>query len=184
MSVLSIILIGIGLSMDALAVTIAKTIAECRISKQEGLLMVSLFGLFQGLMPVLGWLIGINFENYITSIDHWIAFVLLAAVGGKMIADHYHQDYSMDCRMDFKTLVILAIATSIDALAIGVSLAFLTVNIIEAALIIAAVTFVICFGGLLIGRRCGVLLQEKADLAGGSILIFMGLKILLEHLLS
>jgi len=183
MSLFSIILISIGLAMDAFAVTIAKTIADCRISKKESLLMITLFGLFQGIMPLIGWTLGINFERFITSIDHWIAFFLLLIIGLNMIRESFQEEH-VDCSIDLRTLFTLALATSIDALAVGVSFAFLDVNIIQAALIIMLVTFMICLLGLLIGKRFGKLLEHRATLIGGIILIMMGTKILFEHLLS
>lgn len=196
MSILNIILIGIGLAMDAFAVTVAKSLSLKDIKLKETLTMAGLFGLFQGGMPLLGWLAGIKFEAYITSIDHWIAFLLLGFIGGKMLYEAFgdeKDDEQADKevavssvkknRLSMKTLLFLAVATSIDALAVGVSFAFLNVSIIPAVIIIGLTTFILCIGAVYIGKLFGAMIQKKAEILGGIILILIGLKILLEHIL-
>lgn len=196
MSILNIILIGIGLAMDAFAVTVAKSLSLKDIKLKETLTMAGLFGLFQGGMPLLGWLAGIKFEAYITSIDHWIAFLLLGFIGGKMLYEAFgdeKDDKQADKevavssvkknRLSMKTLLFLAVATSIDALAVGVSFAFLNVSIIPAVIIIGLTTFILCIGAVYIGKLFGAMIQKKAEILGGIILILIGLKILLEHIL-
>ena len=135
-------------------------------------------------MPLVGFLIGKQFESYITSVDHWIAFALLAIIGGKMIFDTFHEEEETVCeyKMNYKELLILAIATSIDALAVGITFAFLQVNIWEAITIIGVTTFVLSIVGVYIGHRFGSKYEKGAQLAGGIILILIGVKILLEHL--
>lgn len=194
MSIFNIIIIGIGLAMDAFAVTIAKTLSLKDIKIKEILSIAGLFGIFQGLMPVLGYLLGIKFESYITSFDHWIAFILLTIIGGKMLYEALGEDETneSDCeaaitnvqtRLPFKTLLLLAIATSIDALAVGVSFAFLNVSIIAASLIIAITTFLLCIIAVYVGKFFGGIMQKRAEIFGGIVLILIGLKILLEHIL-
>lgn len=181
MSIISLSLIGFGLAMDAFAVTIAKAITDCHMSKKDGLIMTMLFGLFQGIMPLLGYLLGIGFNDLICSFDHWIAFVLLGGIGLKMIYDSFKQE-SVYCVTDIKMMLILALATSIDAFAVGITFAFLEVDIILASILIALITFAVCVIGLFLGKRWGNYLKDKADLVGGGILIFMAFKILIEHL--
>ncbi|WP_042275148.1 manganese efflux pump MntP, partial [[Clostridium] dakarense] len=145
------------------------------------------FGLFQGIMPFLGWAAGIRFESYITSIDHWIAFFLLSFIGSKMIFDAREDDkqVSYDTRgtndLNNKELIVLSIATSIDALAIGVSFAFLNIDILPICLSIGVITFLMCFIGVLIGKKIGNVFKSYAQIAGGIILILIGLNILNEH---
>lgn len=199
MSIFNIVLIGVGLAMDAFAVTIAKSLSVKDIKKKEILTIAGVFGLFQAGMPLLGWLAGIKFESYITAIDHWIAFILLGVIGGKMIYESLkgHDDdeeveveakdeLAIDSnknRFTLKSLFILGVATSIDALAVGVSFAFLNVSIIPAIIIIGVTTFVLCILAVYIGRIFGSLIQKRAELFGGIILVIIGIKILLEHIL-
>ncbi|MGL5152892.1 MAG: manganese efflux pump MntP family protein, partial [Clostridium sp.] len=142
------------------------------------------FGLFQGLMPVIGWGLGVNFASYIERIDHWIAFVLLVIIGGKMLIEGLNEEEDEEVKEDLsnKRFVLLAIATSIDALAVGVSFAFLKVNIIYASMLIAIITGIFSFLGVYIGKVFGKLLNKKAEIFGGAVLILIGVKILLEHL--
>ena len=195
MSILNIILIGVGLAMDAFAVTVAKSLSVKDIKKKEILTIAGVFGLFQGVMPLLGWLAGIKFESYITAVDHWIAFGLLAIIGGKMVYESLKGEEEADndtnleiavasnkSRFTFKNLFILGVATSIDALAVGVSFAFLNVSIVSAVVIIALTTFILCIAAVYIGKIFGSLIQKKAELFGGIILILIGIKILLEHI--
>lgn len=146
------------------------------------------FGVFQALMPLAGWLLGISFSRYIQAFDHWIAFLLLVFIGGKMVWDTLHEQEEAievaDKKLDHKELFMLAIATSIDALAVGVALACLEVSILSSTTIIGLVTFVICIGGVLIGNRFGNRFQKHAGLLGGVILILIGVKILIEHLIE
>ena len=187
MSLFSIFMIGIGLSMDAFAVSIARGMTM----KKEDLLRYALtlgffFGVFQAVMPLIGWWAGSYFQEFIASIDHWIAFILLAAIGVNMIhealgEDDGDSDDSGD-HLDLKELLMLAIATSIDALAVGITFAFLQVNILPAVSLIGIITLVISFAGVHIGHQFGSRYEKKAEIAGGVILILIGLKILLEHL--
>lgn len=185
MNFLSILIIGIGLSMDAFAVSLTMGLNTCKENKLRIALKAGVFfGLFQGLMPLLGWLLGIKFTEYIQRIDHWIAFGLLAFIGGKMIYESIKGEDEEECEVDFsnKKFLILAIATSIDALAVGVSFAFLNVNIIFAAIVIACTTFVFSFIAVNIGGIFGKVLKSKSEIIGGLILVIMGVKILIEHL--
>ncbi len=187
MSYLEIIIIAIGLAMDAFAVSICKGLKMKKIKYGQALVIAFFFGGFQALMPLLGWLLGHQFESFITEIDHYIAFALLAIIGGKMIFDSVRKkkddkEEKESEKFDIKELFILAIATSIDALAVGITFAFLKVEILGAISIIGVITLVICFLGVLIGGFFGDKLQGKAEIVGGIILILMGLKILLEHL--
>ena len=187
MSFFEIFMIGIGLSMDAFAVSICKGLNMRKLDKTQTLIIALFFGGFQALMPFIGWLLGKQFESYITSFDHWIAFILLAFIGGKMIWDvlkggEEETETAGDSSLDIKELFVLAIATSIDALAVGISFAFLQVNITSAITLIGCTTFVISAAGVFIGHKFGNKYEDKASLAGGIILILIGLKILLEHL--
>ena len=184
-----LVLIGIGLSMDAFAVSLCKGLGMKKINYRHGLVIALFFGVFQGVMPLIGWLLGTQFERYITSVDHWIAFVLLVYIGGKMVWDALHEKETekeapndLSQKLDVKELFVLAIATSIDALAVGITFAFLQVNIVPAVSLIAVITFTISFAGVLIGNKFGNRFQSKAEIAGGVVLILIGVKILLEHL--
>ena len=182
---LSLVLIAIGLSMDALAVSITSGITINCLKIRHAFRIAFLFGLFQALMPVLGWLAGIGLKQYVESYDHWIAFGLLAFIGGKMIYEAiWIKEVEKKCDpLNLMVLLSLAVATSIDALAVGISFAFLKVYIITPALIIGAITFAICFGGVYLGNRLGDRLGSKMEVLGGLILIGIGFKILLQHLL-
>lgn len=189
---ISVILIGIGLSMDAFAVAVAKCASNNRINIFEAMKMPIAFGFFQALMPVIGFFAGSIFHGYISSYDHWAAFFILFFIGAKMIIESGKKDKKIECtgenrsekeRISFPTLFALAIATSIDALAVGISFAFLQIEIFLAAIIIGAITFTIVLLGVFIGKRFGKILGKRAELFGGIILIAIGIKILLEHLL-
>lgn len=183
MSLLEVILIAIGLAMDAFAVSVCKGLAMKKMDWKKAGIIGLYFGLFQGLMPVIGYFLGIGFESKIRAVDHWIAFILLSFIGSSMIKEALKQnDESADDKIDFKTMVVLAIATSIDALAIGVTFAFLNVNLTVAALAIGVITFIISAIGVKIGNVFGDKYEAKAEITGGVILIILGLKILLEHL--
>ncbi|MBE5920977.1 MAG: manganese efflux pump [Pseudobutyrivibrio ruminis] len=188
MSVLDIFLLGVGLSMDAFAVAICKGLAMKKVNKKQMILIALFFGGFQALMPLIGWLVGSTFAKKIAAFDHWIAFVLLALIGGNMAIDaikEWNQEDKVeiiDPPIDFKELTLLAIATSIDALACGVTFSFYeNFNIIKAISIIGVTTFVISAGGVYVGNIFGDKYKAKAQLVGGIILIFLGIKILLEH---
>ena len=184
----TLLLMGAGLSMDAFAVSICKGLSMRKVNKKQCLVIGLFFGGFQALMPFIGWVLGSQFEQYITSIDHWIAFILLGFIGGKMVVEAIREKDEavevgkMDPPLDLKEMFILAIATSIDALAVGITFAFLQVPIVEAVSIIGITTFVISVIGVYVGNFFGNRYKKKAELAGGIILILIGLKILLEHL--
>lgn len=183
MSVISIVMIGIGLSMDACAVSIAKGMTMKRQMFKYAAMLGFWFGLFQAGMPLIGWWIGTYFQNFISSIDHWIAFCLLGIIGINMIREAIHpDDEDQNASLTLKTIIVLAIATSIDALAVGISLAILNVDILQAILIIGIITFVLSFIAVYIGNRLGGLLEKYAGILGGCILLIIGTKILLEHL--
>ena len=186
MGLFELIFISVGLAMDAFAVSICKGLNMRRMNNRHAGIIALFFGGFQALMPFLGWILGKQFERYITSIDHWIAFILLAVIGVNMIhealgEDDGDSDDSGD-HLDLKELLMLAIATSIDALAVGITFAFLQVNILPAVSLIGIITLVISFAGVHIGHQFGSRYEKKAESAGGVILILIGLKILLEHL--
>lgn len=188
MGIVELFLMGVGLSMDAFAVAICKGLKMCKVNKKQAFVIGLFFGGFQALMPFIGWLLGTRFASYITSIDHWIAFVLLAMIGGNMVRealskeDEGSDDGVMDPPLDIKELTMLAIATSIDALAVGITFAFLNVSIIPAVTVIGCTTFVISIVGVVIGNFFGNKYEKKAEFAGGVILILLGTKILVEHL--
>lgn len=177
-------LIGVGLSMDAFAAAVCKGLGMRTMRWRQGAVIALLFGGFQAAMPLLGWVLGRQFESYITSIDHWIAFLLLGYIGGKMLWDALHEEESSPAsgRFDLRELVMLAVATSIDALAVGITFAFLQVSILPAAGLIGCTTFALSLAGVWIGCRFGARYKRGATLAGGAILCLIGLKILLEHL--
>ena len=186
MGLIELFLTGVGLSMDAFAVSICKGLGMRKVNYRHTFLIALFFGGFQALMPLAGWLLGRQFERYITAVDHWIAFGLLALIGGNMLRDAFRNEpeSTSGCgdRLDLKELLLMAIATSIDALAVGISFAFLGVNIWLAIAVIGITTFVICTAGVFVGHRFGTRYQKRAAIAGGVILILLGLKILLEHL--
>ena len=184
MSGLEILLVGIGLAMDAFAVSICKGLSMKTMSWKKAIIVGLYFGIFQALMPVIGYFLGSTFETIVTKVDHWIAFGLLSFIGINMLKEAFGKrgEENQNDRVDFKTMSILAIATSIDALAVGITFAFLKVNMMLATLMIGIVTFVICVIGVKIGNKFGDQYERKAEVVGGLILIFMGIKILLEHL--
>ena len=183
MKILEIFLIGIGLAMDAFAVSVCKGLSMKKLEWRKAIIIALYFGIFQALMPAIGYFLGTTFESYVTSIDHWIAFVLLGFIGGKMIKESFEKDCEKgNDSVDFKTMIVLAIATSIDALAVGITFAFLKTNILLAISIIGIVTFILSLIGVKIGNEFGSKYENKAEFAGGLILIIIGTKILLEHL--
>ena len=178
-----LVVLAIGLSMDAFAVSICKGLALQRVSWKECCIAGLWFGGFQALMPLLGYLLGTQFEQFVTSVDHWIAFVLLGIIGGNMIREALKgEQEELDDSFTFRTMLPLAIATSIDALAMGVTFAFLQVQIVPAVLFIGVTTFVLSAVGLKVGNVFGAKYKSRAELFGGVVLVLMGIKILLEHL--
>ena len=197
MSLVSILLTSFALSMDAFAVSVTKGITIKNITKKIAFKIAFFFGLFQGGMPLIGWLLGIKFEKYIKAFDHWIALILLSFLGIKMIYEsikdskqqnnNENSEVAMDIdkftnhEINMKDLIALSIATSIDALAVGVSFAFLSINITPVVITIAVITFIMCFIGVLIGNKIGYKLKDYAGIEGGVILILIGFNIFNEH---
>lgn len=189
MGFIELLLLAVGLSMDAFAVSICKGLKMRKINYGHACVIGAFFGGFQAIMPLIGWLLGKQFEKYITSIDHWIAFILLGIIGGKMVYeaikgedDENEKDGEKNDVLDIKELFILAVATSIDALAVGITFAFLKVSILPSILTIGVTTFLFSIIGVAIGNRFGAKYKSKAEVAGGIILILIGIKILLEGL--
>lgn len=189
MELWSILIIAIGLAMDAFAVSITNGIRQTSSKFRHAFISALSFGIFQGVMPFIGWLLGISFSERIEAVDHWIAFGLLAFIGGRMIYEALtEKDESSEIKeyFDFKTLMLMSVATSIDALAVGVSFAMAGVATLGAisinCLIIASVTCIICIGGFYIGRFFSSFNKKIAEIGGGTVLIIMGLKILLDGL--
>ena len=179
MSILEILLLGIGLSMDAFAVSICKGLSTKKLQIKHYLIIGAWFGGFQALMPTIGYFLGSTFEQYITAFDHWVAFVLLAAIGANMIKESFSKEESeTNSSFAFKTMLLMALATSIDALAALLP----DINVPLAVCLIGVTTFVCSAAGLKVGNLFGLHYKAKAELAGGIILILIGLKILLEHL--
>ena len=183
MGFLSIFLTSFALSMDAFAVSVTKGITLKNINYKIASKIAFFFGLFQGLMPLIGWSLGIRFESYIKSVDHWIALFLLSFIGLKMIFESRENDDNSKSSTSLgnKELIVLSIATSIDALAVGVSFAFLNISIFPVCLSIALVTFIVCFIATLIGKTIGPIFKSYAQIIGGIILILIGFNILNEH---
>ena len=187
MSLLELLIIAIGLSMDAFAVSIGKGLSVTKIKLNHALKVGLWFGGFQALMPLIGYLLGSTFADIVSAYDHWVAFVLLALIGGNMIKEAFEKDDECDCNkkekncFGFVSMLTLAVATSIDALAIGVTFAFFKVAIIPAIITIGITTFLFSVAGLKIGHIFGCKYKSHAELFGGVILILIGLKILLEH---
>ena len=185
---IELFLLGIGLAMDAFAVSVCKGLGMRRLNKKQTLIIGLYFGGVQALMPLIGWLLGSQFQKYITSIDHWIAFILLGFIGGKMMIEairEWNEEETVDvidAPLDHKNMLVLAVATSIDALAVGITFAFLDTPIIEAITIIGITTMIISIIGVVVGNFFGSRYKSKAEFIGGLILVLLGLKILLEHL--
>ena len=185
MSTYELFIIAVGLSMDALAVAICKGLSMAKMSWRKGIIVGLWFGGFQALMPLIGYLLGAQFESRITAFDHWIAFILLGLIGGNMIREGVSGDEEKtDDSVSIKSMLPLAIATSIDALAVGVTFAFLRVTIAYAVSFIGVITFLLSTVGVKVGNVFGARYKSKAEIAGGVILILMGLKILIEHLMG
>lgn len=188
MGIVELALIAVGLSMDAFAVSVCKGLGMKRLDMGQALVIALFFGGFQALMPLAGWALGSGFQSYIEPVDHWIAFALLAFIGGKMLYDAFHEEDGDEpvageaAGLDLKEILMLAIATSIDALAVGVSFAFLQVDIVPAISLIGVITFALSLVGVAAGHQFGARFEKPATIVGGLVLILIGLKILLEHL--
>lgn len=184
MSIIEIALIGVGLAMDAFAVSICKGLAMRRMNYKKAIIIAAFFGVFQALMPALGYVLGTTFANKIVAIDHWIAFILLALIGANMIKEALSSDDDgcQDDSLRLGDLIMLSIATSIDALAVGITFAFFNVSLLLSVSMIGIITFIICVIGVKVGNVFGEKYKSKAELAGGLILIVMGAKILIDHL--
>lgn len=170
--------------MDAFAVSVCKGLSVQKVKPKHYLIVAAYFGGFQALMPLLGYLLGVRFEAMVANVDHWIAFVLLGLIGVNMVRESRAGEEKLDDSFTVSTMLILAVATSIDALAIGVTFAFLGVNIVEAIILIGITTGIISGVGLKIGNVFGSRYKSKAEMAGGIVLILMGIKILVQHLLG
>lgn len=184
MSLWELLVIAVGLSMDAFAVSVCKGLSVQKVKPKHYLIVAAYFGGFQALMPLLGYLLGVRFEAMVANVDHWIAFVLLGLIGANMVRESRAGEEKLDDSFTVFTMLLLAVATSIDALAIGVTFAFLGVNIVEAIILIGITTGIISGVGLKIGNVFGSRYKSKAEMAGGIVLILMGIKILVQHLLG
>lgn len=181
MELLELFIIAVGLSMDAFAVSICKGLSVEKLQRKHSLTAGLYFGGFQAAMPFIGYCLGSSFQSLVERIDHWIAFFLLVLIGANMIRESRKESEEMDDSFSVKTMVPLAVATSIDALAVGVSFAFLKVQIIPAVCFIGIITFILSAVGVRIGNVFGLRYKSKAELAGGLVLVLMGIKILLQH---
>lgn len=186
--VVELFLIGVALSMDAFAVSMCKGLSMRKLNHRHAFIISLFFGGFQAIMPLIGWFLGTQFEQYIKPVDHWVAFALLTYIGIKMIWDATHEkeeeknEKLEDPKLDLKEMLLLAIATSIDALAVGITFAVLQTPIVPAITIIGLTTFCLSWIGVAIGNRFGTRYEKKAEITGGVVLVLIGLKILLEHL--
>lgn len=186
MSFVNVLIVAFGVSADAFAVSLAQGVRVRRRIHRDALLIAVVFGVFQAVMPLLGWLLGAQLADVIEPVDHWIAFALLVAIGGKMLWEALRPagDEPKTSRVSIRQLLMLAVATSIDAFAVGLGFAFLHVEILPAILLIGVVTAALAYGGVLIGHRVGTRWQTPAEVVGGLVLIGIGTKILFEHLLA
>lgn len=185
MSIWELFIIAVGLSMDAFAVSICKGLSVKKLTPKHAAIVGLYFGGFQFAMPLIGYFLGIQFKQFIISIDHWIAFVLLGLIGANMIRESFGKDEDeLNDKFNVKTMVPLAVATSIDALAVGVTFACLDVSIVPAVSFIGVTTFLLSAIGIKIGNVFGTRYKSKAELAGGIVLVLMGIKILVEHIIS
>ncbi len=182
MTLIELFILAVGLSMDAMAVAVCKGLSVRKLKFSHALITGLYFGGFQALMPLVGYFLGRQFQTYIVSVDHWIAFVLLALIGANMIKESFGEAEEVNASFSPRAMLPMAIATSIDALAVGVTFAFLSVNIGAAVTFIGVITFALSAVGVWIGHLFGACFKSKAEFAGGVVLILMGLKILLEHL--
>ena len=182
---ISLFFIALGLSMDAFAVCLSNGMCYCSYGNKEAFSASLAFGIFQAVMPLIGFALGNTFASYITRFSHWVAFILLGFIGGKMVWEAIHEDEETsekEYKFNFKELIILSIATSIDALAVGIVFATENVNVPLAVILIGVITAVISFAGVLIGNKFGSKYEQKAEIAGGVVLVILGAKILLEGL--
>ena len=179
-----LLILAVGVSMDAFAVSICKGLSVCKVRPKHACYAALWFGGFQALMPLVGYFAGVAFADFVSNVDHWIAFVLLGIIGGKMVKESFDKDESctVDPDFSFKTMLLMAIATSIDALAVGVSLAFLKVNIWTSVILIGLTTGAFSAAGVYIGNIFGSRYKTKAEFVGGAILVIIGIKILVDHL--
>lgn len=183
MGAIEILLISIGLAMDAFAVSVCKGLAMKKMSWKKAIIIGLYFGIFQAVMPVIGYFLGTTFERFITNVDHWVAFILLVGIGINMVKEAFDKESeNRNDNVDVKTMLALSIATSIDALAIGITFACLKIHIVMPVITIGLITFIISVIGVKIGNRFGDKYEKKAEIMGGVILILLGVKILLEHL--
>ena len=183
MSIIESVAIAIGLAMDAFAVSICKGLSMKKMDWKKAIIIGSYFGFFQALMPIIGYYLGISSQKFVTEIDHWITFCLLAFIGINMIKEAFSKkEERITDSVDVKTMVMLSVATSIDALAVGITIAFINSNIFSAAFIIGVITFAVSIVGVKIGKKFGNRYERKAEVFGGILLILIGLHILLEHL--
>ena len=183
MGLAELMILSVGLAMDAFAVAVCKGLSTPKMNWKKACVIGTYFGVFQALMPLIGYLLGINFQEKIQSVDHWIAFILLGIIGLNMLKEAISKETeNTNDSIKFKDMLILAIATSIDALAVGITFAFLKVNVGLAISLIGVITFIISVIGVKVGNVFGCKYEKKAELTGGLILIILGIKILLEHL--
>ena len=183
MNLIEVIGIGIGLAMDAFAVSVCKGLSMKKMNWKNAIIIALYFGIFQAVMPIIGYFLGTTLSGFVENVDHWIAFILLAIIGGNMIKDSADEEIEKrNDRVDFKTMILLAIATSIDALVVGITFSFFKTNIALSVGIVGIITFILSIIGVKIGNRFGDKFQNKAEITGGIFLIIIGLKILLEHL--
>lgn len=183
MGAIEILLISIGLAMDAFAVSVCKGLAMKKMSWKKAIIIGLYFGIFQAVMPVIGYFLGTTFERFITYVDHWVAFILLVGIGINMVKEAFNKESeNRNDNVEMKTMLVLSIATSIDALAIGITFACLKIHIVMPVITIGLITFIISVIGVKIGNQFGDKYGKKAEIMGGVILILLGIKILLEHL--
>ena len=185
MSITELLLLSLGLAMDAFSVSVCKGLSMKKIDRRGSLVTALFFGVFQAIMPIIGYFLGSRFETYISRYSHWVAFILLGFIGGKMIWEVLRgvdEQEVTPYRLDLKELTLLAIATSIDALAVGIVFAAQKAQLMLSVTVIGVITFVVCLGGVLIGNRFGSRYEKKAELCGGIVLVLIGVKLLLEGL--
>jgi putative Mn2+ efflux pump MntP len=186
MDPITTVMIALGLAADAFAVSLSSGLTIRHMKVNKALKIALFFGGFQAIMPVIGWIAGLTFRSSISGIDHWVAFGLLSLIGGKMIYEATQEEIS-DKKfnpLDIYTLITLSVATSLDALAVGIGFSVLKISIISVVTIIGVITFFLSFVGVFVGHKCGDLFQNKIEILGGFILIMIGIKILIEHLIA
>ena len=183
MGLIELIILSVGLAMDAFAVAICKGLGMKKVTLKKAGIVGAYFGVFQAVMPLIGYLVGFRFQDKIKAVDHWIAFILLVVIGINMVKESLSKDEEEieEADLGFKSMIMLSIATSIDALAVGISFAFLNVNIVSSSTIIGIITFIVCFIGVIAGKKIGGLFKDYAELVGGIILILIGINIFNEH---